>query len=255
MDARSGFPCWPSPPGLLQLTAVLCLTLSLVVSGSRGAGMINASDSTVNPPPPRTSTRVDTSTRIYAWQKAASNTSAAGMFTFNRPGRSFVEYRHVWPSPSLVVHLNLRLSFRTVRSSSILAVLSSISERPARPERSNGSVLLPTTLIRLRRGTVHVSVTDQPDGVAAPAQSSIIIGRGPLLTYFPFPMLFSSVRDILASSFSSCRSCVKLLVNSVTDWHNCGADVHLFVVAVRSGCRLATFSVPCTCVKCVSFLQ
>lgn len=165
MDARVGFPS-SSSPGLLQLSAVLCLALS---GSSTGAGF-NASYA-VNPP--RTPTRSNALRQTH-------NASAA-MFTFNRPGRSFVEYRHVWPSLSSAVRLNVRLRFRTVRSSSILAVLSSASERPARVS-SNSTVLLPTTLIRLHRGGVHVSVSDQ-DSVTAPAQSSVVIGRGLFLLH------------------------------------------------------------------------
>jgi len=103
---------------------------------------------------------------------------SSGMFTFNQPGRSFVEYRHVWPSLKSAVRVTVQLRFRTARSSGIMAVLSSVCEGP-RTTSNAAAVVLPTTLIRLHRGSLHVSVStsrDQNDVILA--QSGIVIGRG-----------------------------------------------------------------------------
>ena len=154
---------FPSP-GLLQLTA-LCLAC-LAVVGISSIGL----NSTADKPP----------TRFYALQP--STNSSAAMFTFNRPGRSFVEYRHVWPSVKSAARLNVQLRFRTARSSGILALLSAVVDGPRSASNSTAAVL-PTTLIRLHRGSLHVSVSSSRDqNDVTPAQSGIVIGRG-LATY------------------------------------------------------------------------
>jgi len=152
----NGFPSL----GLLQLTALCLVSLAAVDVGSTGFN----------------STAVKPQTRFYALQQAPNST---GMFTFNQPGRSFVEYRHVWPSLKSAVRVNVQLRFRTVRSSGILALLSSVTEGPRTTSNASG-VALPTTLIRLHRGSLHVSVSTSRDqnNDAAPAQSGIVIGRG-----------------------------------------------------------------------------
>ena len=139
--------------GLLQIT-VLCLA---------GLAAVSMASETSN------WTTVMPTTPFNAFQQASHS---AGMFTFNKPGRSFVEYRHVWPSVKSAVRLNVQLRFRTTRSSGIMALLSSVSEAPS-------NTVLPTTLIRLHRGSLHVSIsTSRDQNHIAPAQSGIVIGRG-----------------------------------------------------------------------------
>jgi len=146
-------------PGLLQLTA-LCLASLAAVS----TVPTNFNSTVVKPP-----------TRFDAFQPASNS---SGMFTFNQPGRSFVEYRHVWPSLKSAARINVQLRFRTARSSCIMALLTAVSEGPRKTSNVVDAVL-PTTLIRLHRGSLHVSVSttrDQND--VTPAQSGIVIGRG-----------------------------------------------------------------------------
>ena len=146
--------------GLLQLSA-LCLT-SLVVASIVSADL---SSTTVKPP-----------SGVDALRQTAFNSSA--MFTFNQPGRSFVEYRHVWPSLKSAARVSVRLRFRTARSSGIMAVLSLVDERRRTTSSDVGGVL-PTTLIRLHRGSLHVSVsTSRDQNDVTLAQSGIVIGRG-----------------------------------------------------------------------------
>jgi len=147
--------------GLLQLV-VLCL-------GTVAADGIASSDFN--------STTVKALTRVAALGQGSPGSSS--MFTFNQPGRSFVEYRHIWSSLKSAVRVTVQLRFRTARSSGIMAVLTSVSEGPRTTSNAAVVAVLPTTLIRLHRGSLHVSVStsrDQSDVI--PAQSGIVIGRG-----------------------------------------------------------------------------
>jgi len=151
-------------PGLLQLTA-MCL------AGFSGVGFASSGfNSTTAKPPP--------ASRDDAFQPAAASNSSTGMFTFNQPGRSFVEYRHVWPSLKSALRVSVRLRFRTTRPVGILTLLSSVSDGP--PTVSNATAaLLPTTLIRLHRGSIYVSVRSSRDqNKVLPAQSGIVVGKG-----------------------------------------------------------------------------
>ena len=146
--------------GLLQLTA-----LSLVVSAA--AGVVSTTD---KPPP-------SSSTRAIAFQPATGPHSS-GVFTFNQPGRSFVEYRHAWPSLRSALRLIVRLRFRTTRPAGILTLLSSVREGPPTTSNTSG-IVPPTTLIRLHGGSLHVSVISSRDqNRHIPAQSGIVVGRG-----------------------------------------------------------------------------
>jgi len=148
-------------PGLLQLTALHLIGLAAVDVGSTGFN----------------STAVRPQIRFYALQQAPDSSA---MFTFNQPGKSFVEYRHVWPSITSAVTVNVRLRFRTARSSGILAVLSSVSEGPRTTSNASGAgAVLPTTMIRLHRGSLHVSVsTSRDQNGVEPIQSGLVVGRG-----------------------------------------------------------------------------
>jgi len=150
-----------SSAGLLQLTALCLASLNSV-----GGVSYNFSSTAVTP-----------LTGLNALNQTASNST--GVFTFSRPGRSFVEYRHVWPSLTSARRVNVQLRFRTSRPAGILALLSSISEAPRVTSNASGTGL-PTTLIRLHRGSLHVSIwasQDQNERASA-AQSGIVIGRG-----------------------------------------------------------------------------
>ena len=143
--------------GLLQLTA-LCLL------GTAAAAVVSdgSNSPAVKPSPPP-----------VAFQPATVPRST-GIFTFNRPGRSFVEYRHVWPSLRPALRLTVRLRFRTTRPAGVLALLSSVVSTG-----SNAGVVLPTTLIRLHRGSVHVTVSSSRDqDHVVPAQAGVVVGRG-----------------------------------------------------------------------------
>ena len=151
-----------SSAGLLQLTA-LCLA-SLTALSMAATDFVST---TAKPP-----TRADAFRQLPLLP-------GSGMFTFNQPGRSFVEYRHVWPSVKSAVRVVVQLRFRTAQSSGILAVLSSVSEGPRKTSNASGAGPVPTTLIRLHRGSLHVSVSRSRDQKhVTPAQSGIVIGQG-----------------------------------------------------------------------------
>jgi len=148
--------------GLLQLATAttLCLCLATVGIASGGANSTSSVE--------RRRARAEAAATI------APAPAAADMFTFSQPGRSFVEYRHAWPSPRAALRLTARLRFRTTRPAGVLALLTSRAEPP-----TSSVPLPPTTLVRLHRAALHVSVSESrgPDSVV-PAQSGVVVGRG-----------------------------------------------------------------------------
>lgn len=137
-------------PGLLQLTA---MCLATVVTRS-------SPNSTVVSPPSPMSAR-----------------GSSAVFTFSEPSRSFVEFRHAWPSVSAATCARLQLRFRTTRPGGILALMTPVVEAPQSNNSRSG--LPPTTLVRLHHGSIHVSVSASADRRnVVPAQSGVVVGQG-----------------------------------------------------------------------------
>ena len=218
-------------PGLLQLTALHLIGLAAVDVGSTGFN-----SATVRP-----------QTRFYAIQQAPDSSA---MFTFNQPGKSFVEYRHVWPSITSAVTVNVRLRFRTARSSGILAVLSSVSAGPRTTSNVSGAVL-PTTMIRLHRGSLHVSVsTSRDQNGVEPAQSGLVVGRGLFYLFF-FTARCTTVQSAVLRSHVVCPSVSPSVrpLDLMSLQHLALAVVVLVVVATSSKSpRIFVFTARCTIV-------
>lgn len=96
-------------------------------------------------------------------------------FTFNQPARAYVEYRYTWQSSDESLQSTIRFSFRSARPSGLLLYFGLFED---------GSDTAPQVWARLRRGSMHVtltsssSLTSSSAGQLASEAQTIILGRG-----------------------------------------------------------------------------
>lgn len=91
-------------------------------------------------------------------------------YTFNQPTRAFVEYRYTWPSRDEFLQTTVHFRFRSARPSGLLLYHGMLED--------NGENGVPQVWVRLRRGSMHVTLATVGTRQSAAGTQNIIVGRG-----------------------------------------------------------------------------